>query len=173
MDDGTTIQWDDTIVVNKVEKPASFDDIDRTKLSNLLTVNPVGDVVHSIGFSPEERTTKLAVWRSFWLGNAPISPLERRGALVGYNHLLPNGHTELKLDYVSNTGEVMSGAGAMCDLHSCEVFSQEAADAIVAAQEAERVRTEEDNALLEASQISEQKQPVEEQSITDENGDII
>lgn len=155
LDDGTTIEWEDPIVVDGVEKPASIDDIDRTKLSNLLTVNADGVVIHSLGFPPTERTTKLAVWRH----NVIIpqgQEARTAGAYTGYNQLFPNGHTELKLDFVDPKGVMYSGAGSDIALHPLEVFTPEAAQAIRDAQAAENARTEADNAIVAAAQVSDQ-----------------
>lgn len=147
LDDGTTIEWGTPIVVDGVEKEASIDDIDRSKLSNLLTVNADGVVIHSLGFPPEERKTKLAVWRH----NVIIPAGEEArtaGAYAGYNQLFPDGHTELKLDFIDPKGVVYSAAGADLSLHPKEVFTPEEAQAIRYAQAEENARTEADNFLL-------------------------
>lgn len=124
MDDGTTIEWEDPLPLpDGTSKPASIDDIDRSKLSNLLTVDHQGKVLHSIGFPSDERGTRLAVWRCVRMvvpgGDGPVTA----GAVAGYNRLFPDGHSELVLELIAQDGTVENGSGYQVTLHPREIFS--------------------------------------------------
>lgn len=149
MDDGTEIKWGDKIMLpDGTIKEASIDDIDRTKLSNLLTVTWIGEVVHSLGFGKDVRDKKLAIWRSYW-EKTDRTPIARRGALAGWHEKHRDGSTSLKLDFISNDGEVTSGVGYSIQLHPREVFTEEEAEAIKAAQEEQNEKSRMDNSFIE------------------------
>lgn len=119
-DDGTIWNWEDPIVVDGVEKPASIDDVDRSTLSNLCTVLADGTVASSLGFSSEERTNKLAIWRHF----AGIVNGEKvtMGALMGYNEHLSDGATKVTLTLIKPDGTTSDASDQEITLHPREIF---------------------------------------------------
>lgn len=124
MDDGSIIEWEDPLTLEDgTEKLASIDDIDRSKLSNLLTLDYTGKVLHSLGFSPEDRKTKLAIWRCV----REIKPTDdtpvTAGALSGYNELHSDGTTSITLDFISSDGTITKNTSQECSLHPRELFS--------------------------------------------------
>ena len=154
MDDGSEIKWGDRVDFGSGEKEASIDDIDRSQLSNLLTIKADGAIVHALGFGKDERDRKLAIWRSYW-EKGPESRLQRRGALVGWHEKAKDGSTSLKLDFISNDGEVTSGVGYSIQLHPREVFTEEEAEEIKLKQMEENLKSERDKeAMFEARQVT-------------------
>lgn len=166
MDDGSIINYEDEITVGEVTKRASIDDIDRAKLSNLLTVTPDGTVIHSLGFPSSERKDKLAVWRLV----RKLKPAEgmptTMGALAGFN----DRNDGLRLDFVDAEDlKVYSAEGYECQLHPKEVFSQAEAEEIEEAQAAQNEAAEADNELLRNPVFSDELT----QNLTQEDANVI
>lgn len=154
LDDGSTIEWEQPIEVNGVMKPASIDDLDRAHISNLLTVNQHGEVMHAIGFPKEQRHEKLAVWRLTRMIDRDTGEVTTLGALSGYNEQMKDGASKLTLYFVnSDTGKVTDVSWYNLSLHPREVFTKEEAAEITAFQEAQN-----EVARIDAAEITEARE---------------
>lgn len=142
-DDGSTLSWGDTITVNGVEKEASFDDIDQDKAGQLVTIDALGKVLHSLTRNQTERADNKFIWRCF-SGMNHAGDKFTIGALAGFNDRIKG----VVLDIVAPDGGIYSGAGQDIQLHVGEVFTEKEVEGInsyVNAQESVRVM---DNELL-------------------------
>lgn len=145
LDDGQEITWEQPLTLpDGTVKAASIDDIDRSVLSNLLTVDHTGKVLHALGFPKDKRSRYLAVWRLTRKMDVATGIPVTVGALAGYNELLKDGTTKLTLFFIDLDGTVSSGEGFECQLHPREVFSVEEAEAIMAEQQRQNELAQED-----------------------------
>lgn len=118
-DDGKTVEWEQPIIVDGVEKPASIDDINRSIVGQLVTIDGNRKVIHSFIIPKKERGYKLIIWRHF----AGITADGQRitiGAISGYNDIFLGLH----LDIIQPDGKVTEYNDKI-DLHPREVFSEQ------------------------------------------------
>lgn len=150
-DAGKYIEWEDEITLpDGTVKRASIDDIDRSDIAQLLTVDRNGLVLHALTFPKAERNSKKrAVWRLTRKINVPEGIPVTVGALTGYNELLSGSLSSLTLSFVdAETGEVKGAEGFEIELHPREVFDPAEAAEIAARQEEQNVAAEADNDML-------------------------
>lgn len=110
--DGTEIEYEQPIVVNGVEKPASIDDIDRSEIAQLITKDDDNKVVHVLLF--EEGQGKKAVWRRT-SGITADGQYRQLYCLSGYTY-----GGKLNLDRILPDGTVESAVGEFIELHPKE-----------------------------------------------------
>lgn len=111
--DGTEIESEQEIDVNGVKKPASIDDIERSEISQLITLLDDGTVAHNILF--EDGSGKKAVWRRT-SGVTTDGTYKQLYCLSGYTL-----KGELKLDRILPDGTIESAEGESIQLHEKEL----------------------------------------------------
>jgi len=131
-DDGTQLEWEDPITLSDgTTGKASLVNIDPTTVGQLLTLNDTGQVVHSLVFPLESRSTRKPFWRQ-----TVYMQLDNRigsSAISGYNEFDPTtGEEHLFVTVIDAEGNLTPNATVDVQLHENEVFSPELRAKIIA-----------------------------------------
>lgn len=117
--DGSEIEYEQEIEVNGRKKPASIDDIDKSKISQLITFDDNGKVIHNLFF--KEGDGKKAVWRRT-SGITASGDHKQLYCLSGYTMIGKDGKEILLLDRVLPDGKIESAEGESIELHDNETI---------------------------------------------------
>lgn len=122
-DDGTSYKYMDMITVTDAhgtrQKPASTDDIDRDRLSQLVTYDAQNRVVHTVGIPKPERQGKKVVWRF----SKKFPTAEVLCCLVGTVERMDANRLYFEMVQVFPDGTVTPAAVDEydMDIHDCEI----------------------------------------------------